>query len=632
MKRTLNSLLVPFMLFGCGGEDTDGAAPAGGVEVRLTRLEVKRDLSAPVALNHRIPVSFDVVGVGAPPVEGEPNTVAVSFSFVPPDGGETDGCSSSAIVVELPADGSTKTVDAFIWPTTDCMALAGDGRSFDLVAEFFRDAPIEGAVEVDLPSLELVPGGIDLGYGLTASSSVALLPFVREGESRTPALVVQSSLVYNGRDPYVAKVNPDEIPAELRSQVPGIAEDLNFGLDAAALDAVDRLPGSATIRYTLAPASDPEDALALSIGQDGGATAGSAVVDRVNPGIAMGLAHDLYIEGEALEALSAGGRLAGETAFVVRGCLTADFEQESADAEQCQAVQIELVRETAEGSGATEVTFNRRLERSLGNSRINVAAVMETNNQLSRAGAFSRSEGRVELNGNLGRAFSVTMVGAHAEAELSGERAAYDAAVVAFNETVFSASDERDGTLTQEEDFSIDKSFRIGSLGFGFGPAQIGFTIDVGGRVGLEIADELAAIADEGECQELLATEAGMIGCGRLARTVTPNFALTARIFGGLNLRVVRAGVEANLRLIETRFPLTAELGFGLSNEQSFLVRGGVDWDMTLQLINGDVQIVGSVGFRRFRRTLRVNLFSFGSPVNTFDLLDISMVEPLELL
>ena len=122
-----------------------------------------------------------------------------------------------------------------------------------------------------------------------------------------------------------------------------------------------------------------------------------------------------------------------------------------------------------------------------------------------------------------------------------------------------------------------------------------------------------------------------MVGCGRVARTVTPNFALTARIFGGLNLRVVKAGIQANLRLVETRFPLTAELGFALTDDVGFLVRGGVNWDMTLQLINGRVQIVGSIGFRRFRRSRRVNLFSFGSRLSTFNLLNRSMVEPLEL-
>lgn len=637
MKRFAPQLLTAAIAVGalaCDSNDASDSPPAGTAEIRLTSLQLGHDPGRPAYLNHRIPISFELAGTGITASEDEPAQVAVTFSFIEPGGDpiEADGCSSNAIVVPLTGNGAPEAIDAFIWPTTDCAELVGEGRELALEVEFFMDDVVAGVIEVDLPTLDIAPGQIDIDYGLSADSSVALLPFIEEGESRTPSLVVQSSFVYNGRDPYMAKVAAGEIPEDLRALVPDIEEQLKFGLDDAALDMIDALPSPATIRYTLAPQSDPSDRLALTVGEDGGGTADTATVDRVDPGIAMQLAHDLYIEGDTLDAVSAGGAWADETAFVVRGCMQADFEQAFGDAEDCKEVEVELVRETAESSGASELTFNRRLQRSVGNSRIRVTALMETTNRLSRSGAFSRSEGRVDLNGRLGRSFRVTMVGAHAEAELSAERAAYDAAVVAFNQTIFSASDEVDGSLTNEQEFSAAKSFRIGSLGFGFGPATIGFTIDAGGRVGIDVEDELSAITDADECGELLATDASMPGCGRVARTVTPNFALTARVFGGLNLRVVRAGIEANLRLVETRFPLTAELGFALTDDLGFLVRGGVNWDMTLQLINGRVQIVGSIGFRRFRRSRRVNLFSFGSRVSTFNLLNRSMIEPLELL
>lgn len=638
MSRLTPHLLAAVIAAGAvacdDANDTNAPAAPGATQVRLTQFALGQDPGQPAYLNHRIPVSFALSGTGIPASADEPASVAVTFSFIEPGADPVDaaGCSSNAIIVPLTADGVPEEIDAFIWPTSDCAELVGAGRALEVIAEFYMDEPIDGVIEVDLPTLNIAPGQIDIAYGLTADSSVALLPFIEEGESRTPSLLVQSSFVYNGRDPYVAKVTADEIPADLRDAVPDIEEQLKFGLDDAALDQIDALPGTATIRYTLAPQGDPDAALPLTVGAEGGGTADVVEVERVDPGIAMQLAHDLYIEGDALDAVSAGGDWADQTAFVVRGCMQADFEQEFGDAEDCQDVAVELVRETAESSGASELSFDRRLERSVGNSRIRVTALMETANRLTRSGAFSRTEGRVDLNGRLGRSFRVTMVGAHAEAELSAERAAYDAAVVAFDQTIFSASDERESSLTNEQEFSADKSFRIGSLGFGFGPIRLGFTIDVGGRVGLDIEDELSLIVDGEECQALLNTEAGMPACGRVARTVTPNFALTARVFGGIRLRVVRAGVEATLRLVETRFPLTTQLGFGLTDEESFLVRGDVDWDMTLQLINGRVQLVGSIGFRRFRRSRRVNLFSFGSRVQTFDLLSRGMVEPLELL
>lgn len=639
MLRSVYGLLTFALIVGCDNEEAAPGyvPPQGDPVVRITQFEIGADLSEPFFLNHRIPVTFEVVNPGVPAGD-EPEPVAITFSFVVPDGSDDpDGCSSNAIVVNPPADGTPQTVKGFIWPTSECESLAGDGREFALDVEFFREDAVAGAVEVDLPMLQLASGGIDIDYLLKPTSSVALLPRVEANESQTPVLVVQSSLVYNGRNPYVARVSPDEVPADLRAAEPDIDDALRFDLNDAELEAVDALPSGATIRYTLAPASDPDDTLPLTIGQSDGTTQNTAVVERVDPGIAMGIAHELHLEGDALAAVSAGGRLADETAFVLTGCMAAEFEQSFGDAEDCKTVEIELVRQTAEASGASELTFNRRFERSLGNGRISVSAVMETNNRLSRSGAFSRTEGRIDLNGRLGRSFSVAMAGAHAEAELTNEQAAFDAAVVAFNQTVFSTSDTSEEGLENTEEFSVDRSFRVGSLGFGVGPVRLGFTIDVGGRVGLVLDDELNSIADSADCQTRLATDAAMLGCGRVARSVTPAFSLTARIFGGLDRRLIRAGVEANLRLVETRFPLTTELVFGLSDDGRLLVRGDVDWDMTLQLINGRAQLVASFKRRRRRRrrrsrSWRVNLFSFQSQVHQFDLIERTMINPLELL
>lgn len=634
MRRFIPLFLLPMFGLGCASDETP-ETPALS-EVQLTQLSLGHDLSQPALLNHRIPVSFQLVGESAKADLVATENVAVTFSFVEKgvDANEARGCSSNAIDVELVANGEAQTVDAFIWPTTDCAELVGSGKELTLTVDVYRDGePQSTVVAVDMPNITLQPGGVDVGYDLTTDSSVALLPFVNEGESPAPSLAVESSLVYNGRDPYVSNVDPENIPDELKQNAPGIEGELTFGLSAEERAELDALPGTATIRYTLSPASTPAQRLPLTIGQEDGSTADAVVIERIDPGIANNHAHDLYIEGATRDAVSAGGAFANETAFVVRGCLETDFTQEgNADDDDCREIPVELVRESAESSAASDITFNKKFERKRGNKRIRIESLMETNNSLSRAGAFSHSEGKIELKGKLGKSFNITIARAFADAELTPTKAFYDAGVIAFNKTIFSASDEADTVLTKEEEFSASKSFRVGSLGFGFGPARIGFTIDVGGRVGLDMADELAFISDEAECQGLLATESGMPGCGRVTRVVTPNFAMTGKIFGGLNLRIVKAGVKADLRFIDTRFPLDATLGFGLTDDQKFLVRGGVDWDMTLRLISGKVYIVGSVGFRRWRKRISVHLFSFRSRKRTFDLFDRSMAEPLELL
>jgi hypothetical protein len=46
---------------------------------------------------------------------------------------------------------------------------------------------------------------------------------------------------------------------------------------------------------------------------------------------------------------------------------------------------------------------------------------------------------------------------------------------------------------------------------------------------------------------------------------------------------------------------------------------------MSFQPLAGEVSIVGKVGFRRFSKSLKVNLFSFSSPTFNTRLMSVSM-------
>ncbi len=81
MKRITPLLLLPLVGMACVSEDVPATAPALS-EVQLTQLALDHDLSQPALLNHRIPISFDLVGQSDKADEVATDNVAVTFSFV----------------------------------------------------------------------------------------------------------------------------------------------------------------------------------------------------------------------------------------------------------------------------------------------------------------------------------------------------------------------------------------------------------------------------------------------------------------------------------------------------------------------------------------------------------------------
>ena len=670
------------------GQCAAAAAPAGWV--RLTHLDVKYDLSEPVYINNRVPITFGITANSDDPANPTTENVAVTFSFVeanPSDPENPLACSSSAINVEVICDGTERLVEAFIWPTTQCAELAAKNAEVNLQVDFNGGPELAAEIGSNLAAPSVVfsdarrgdepnkqcrasldaadpkPGCVhpirlqptpsnaegslvDVRYALSSSSSVAIVPMLQTEDigpdgppDAAPTLVVQSHFVMNGRDPYISPVDPALIPPSLAEAVPSIEEDLRFGLDAAALAAITTPPGKATVSYTLRSAADSNTQMPLTIRDPADPTkkVAEVVVDRIVPGTANDAVHELYLEGAALEAVLPGGVWANQSNFVVRGCFNAEFpqggNQGDGNIDDCRELEVVLVRETSAPSAASSRSFNKEFERKLGSDRIAIESSMSTQNRLDLSGAFSRTEGEVALKGKLGKSFDLTLARAFADASVgvNPAKASFDLGLDAFGNRIYGVSREQEAKIVQTEDFSAAKSFTIGSLGFGFGPVTVGFKVEVGGAIGFEVEDTLEVLADNAACQDLLKSSDTITACGRMTRVTSPNFGLTGSIEGGIDLKIVKAAVVADLRFVTTSFPLDTTLGWGLTDTEKLLVRGDVTWDMTLTPLSGDVYIIGKVGFRRFSKSLKINLFSFSSPTIETRLLSASMGTPEEL-
>lgn len=642
--------------------------------VRLTFLDVKYDLNKPVYVNNRVPVEYGLTATS----EGAPATrqVAVGFSFVesePADPSAPIICASSSHAVELTTDGKEQRFSGFIWPTTLCAPLVGKPVSlridFDGGVEVAQDSDDE-ALPTNVPGYDsptvilteaargdalnalcTTPAGyvgcaytinieptptddskplIDVIHGaMTSASSVAVLPI----KEATPTLSIDSVLVVNGRDPYTSAMAADEIPQALINEDPDLVEELQFGVSPDQAQSLIAMPGKAELRYELRPSGSTDEFLPLRVNLAGNERADTAVIEQLFPGSPNTFTHELFAEGATRAALATGGTWGQEADFEVRGCFVADFKQAGNEGagpadNDCQSLEIVLVRDTASASAASSHELSKRFDRSVGGSRLNLESGLATENILDSSGASSSVGGNVTINGNIGRSFSIDVARVSAQARAGTDPATngYEVAVTAFNQVVYEIS-ETGGEIVREEDFSVAKSFKLPNLGFGFGPVRIGISFTLGGEVGVGLIDSLSTTTDAETCGEALGDETTFVACGQIGRTTTPFFAFTGTIEGGVKIGPVSGGVEAELRLVNTEFPLGATLSFGIDEEGGISVAGNAFWNLELTLIQGDVSIVGRIQFkrrimRRLNRTLRVHLFSFSSPTIEINLLD----------
>lgn len=675
----MNKLLFPgllsavSMLSACGGGGGGGGPAITELStVELSNVQIAADTNQPFLVNHRIPFSFEIQGFSEnAAVEEE---IAIGFYFEeknPVDPQAPRGCDVNAIGLTVQGNGQTELVDEFfLWPVSECIELAADDAEVLLKVRAFRGEERLSEQELlladQLPELRLALGEPDVEYKLEAESSVAILAAQNE---QIPALSASSLFVLNGQDPYYGFVAAEDIPSDLQQEEDNgeastIEEDLNFGFDIEQVKQFTKLPSKLTLTYSIAPASVPQDKFPLTFALEDEDLAIEDLADadvifkvdaldieNIELGFEDAFTHDLFIEGETAEALGFGGIYENESLFVVEGCITMDFAQQSNDDisgtdNDCFAVEVLLERElNVATSDQPELDFDEEMERKPGNRRVGIEAKFGVVNQLTAAGLTAGVDGAVTVKGKIGKNYSLELAGVRVAATLGGKDDDDDSKndinsndkpssiqiqLRAVNQIVFSAFDENaDPDEDQFKDVSprFDKNQLIGSLGFGVGPVNFGFQANMGGRVENTVDIVIESNRDNpgSVCEEKFSDLAVIMdGCGALKKVATPEFGLQAVFFGGLNIRIIRVGVEAELNLMNIAFPVTSELNLGQASTGDFLVNANIGWDAQFVLIKGNVKLVASIRLIFRRRGFSVNLVSFSSRPVKLDLLDIN--------
>jgi hypothetical protein len=667
---------------------------------RLTYLNVKYDLAKPVFLNNAVPIRFGITATSADPAKPVSAEVTVVFSFVealPADPAKPRSCDSNGIVLKLVGNNIEQQLDEKIYPTGDCADWVGAGASAHLAVDFDRGLRLSGSpTGIDYPpvvfsaalagaadnqlcrkagnpadakgcvhvlALQPTPVGAD-GKALVdvkleslkpESSVVVVWPAQEDldvpagkHESDTPSLVVNAAFVMDGKDPYKNKVDPAKIPPELVAEVPTIVNDLKYGLSDAELDALDDLPGDATIRYDIVPSNKVGAGAWLPLAiddpksEDADAHVQSIAIRELEPGTQNGFTHALYIEGDTRVAMASGGIWANDDDFTVRGCLVAGFPEGGNAGEQdsdapvggevaggdCKTFKVRVVRAPPPTTSASAHSFDGNWSRTAGNAeRVAVIGSLRTNNALDLSGARSDTEGVAEIKGRIGSTdFGVQLFRIFAKGGALTVQGSsfYDVGVDAFGVNVL-GQQQTAAALAYSTPFTFAKTFQFPVLSFGFGPVSIGITAGVGGNVGLTPSITVSA-KDGPEASEpalAAATSNGMI-----QTTVTPNVGLTGNVTGGVDLALAKGQIVATVQVVDIGFPLTATVRWGVTETdpassavKKLAVLGKLNWDLELKWLNVDVNAVGQLGVCFFCVSRTFNVWKYDNPTEKASLL-----------
>jgi hypothetical protein len=685
-----------------GGQCVVAAAlpPPTLTQARLTLLNVKYDLAKPVFLNNAVPVRFGITASSADPAKPVSAEVTVVFSFVeatPADPAKPRSCDSNGVVLKLVGNNIEQQFDEKIYPTGDCADWVGTGTTAHLAVDFDRGLRLSGTpTGIDYPpvvfspalagaadnqlcrkpgnaadakgcayvvSLQPTPLGVDDKplvdvklESLRPDSSVAVVWPAQEDtdvpagqhESDTPSLVVNAAFVMDGKDPYKNKVDASKLPPALVAAVPTIANDLKYGLSDAELDALDDLPGDATIRYDIVPSNKATASAWLPLAiddpnsEDADGHVASIAIRELEPGTENSFTHALYIEGETRDAMGSGGIWANEDDFTVRGCLVAGFPEGGNAGEQdtdaplggdvaggdCKTFKVRVVRAPPPSTSASAHSFDGTWNRTAGTAdALAVIGNLRTNNALDLNGARSDTEGTAEIKGRIGSTdFGVQLFRVYAKGGALTARASsfYDVGVDAFGINVL-GQQQTAAELAYSIPFTFAKTFQFPVLSFGFGPVSIGITAGVGGNVGLTPSITVSA-KDGPEASEpalAAATSNGMV-----QTSLTPNVGLTGNVTGGIDLALAKGQIVATVQVVDIGFPLTATVRWGVTETDAgtsavkkLAVLGKLNWDLELKWLNVDVNAVGQLGICFFCVSRTFNVWKYDNPTEKASLL-----------
>lgn len=694
-------------------QGTQCVLPAAALikSARLTYLKVEYNASKPLLLDNSVDVRFGVTATSADNTKPVSTRVNVLFSFVeasPADPKNPQRCSSNGVLADLVGDNVERKFTAKLFPTSgDCKFVTGPTK-VNLAVDFDKGlTDAKQPTGIDYPPVVFSPAsqsaadnqrcrksdGADKGLGcvyeltvqpapkgadgkplvdaslesVRPQSSVAVLdspnqdPNVPAGkkESDVPALVVDTTIVLEGRDPYRHKVDPKTLPAEYVAAHPTILEDLKFA-DAGGVDSFDDLPAGAggaapaTIKYDIVAKSKlaPDAWLPLQI-DDPKNPSPEGLVDQIDiteiePGTETHVTHALFLTGATRAAVTGSGAWANETDFIVRGCLKSNFEEAGNEGDDnqdeaplggdvakadCKTFSVVLVKVQPQPSAASALAFNNTFTRTIGDPGLAaLIGELNTTNTIDLSGARTETRAFVDLRGKIGSEFSVRLFNAYAKAGSTTQTATptsfgtyIDLGVEVLGNNVFGYQNANTPNSSYTTDFRIAKNIEFPGLGYTFGPVTIGITAGVGGEAGL--TPTLSVVAN-GSGDSSVPELAGATVSGFVDGTVEPRGILTGFVKGGIDVFVASATVAATVSIIDARAPVVGKLRWGVTQAApdgkvaAMTAIGGVKWDLFITWFNLKVDAVGAIGPCPFCISETFNIYKFENSPETINLLD----------
>jgi hypothetical protein len=268
--------------------------------------------------------------------------------------------------------------------------------------------------------------------------------------------------------------------------------------------------------------------------------------------------------------------------FNLKACAAPPFPADDAK-NNCVVVPIRLVRSTPQATGqATSQTLNKTYSTSSGSSSsFKVTSSFSTLNTLDLSGASSATEAKADLSGWFSKSLFRAYADAGAYVAITGS--GVEAGVTALGYTLWSYS-----KIIPELHFEESKSYsKSVCYTYGYTVAGLGLKIEacVTGSIGVKGKLDVAAkTGSSGKFQD--STKIGSI-----VGSVTPFARISLDAEAYANLGAIKGGIEGTLTLASVELPATAQLEWGLVEDDGIglLIRASAGLNLELSTLDGSI-------------------------------------------
>ena len=397
---------------------------------------------------------------------------------------------------------------------------------------------------------------------------------------------------------------------------PHIKADIGVRLDGVDPSLENALPGNTEIRYDLCPNNGngqcAQSWLPLTIYSVPNEPTGHSRVATVSTLAGeheRTFSHDLFAEQNTLTALLSGGSWSNYTSLIVRACINTTrsaepsyqvsafealteapgFGQDANSTNNCRTVIVDAVHPaTREASIAlrdavlrntTSLDFSESDSHYWGShSTIGVQADFGTTNYLDFSGAHSHTSSDVDLEGWLD--ITLFSIDAEANALVSVVGSNIDFKVVGLDQTLYSFSKEIP-EYHYSKDWEVAKKY-CGTFSYGIYILSLDVDVCATGKMGFET--DLDIVAKDGTGTGIFADAATI---GSIEPEVKPYLDFDGSASAYASVALARAGVEADIAILDQSLPVTGNLEWGLTDEAHLVVHGNIKMEAELDSLNG---------------------------------------------